>query len=163
MSHARRRRLRVFVETGTFFGDMLAALREDFDTLTTIELDFALAEKAKERFRNDPKIKVVQGNSGEELPEVMAHLDQPALFWLDGHFSGGVTAKADVDTPVVTELTNLFAAPPLQHSVLIDDARLFGAVPDYPSVAAVAALVQQARPGWKTTVDMDIICIEPGS
>lgn len=155
--------LRAFVETGTFFGDMLAALRDDFDALTTIELDEALATKATLRFQDDPKITIIQGDSGRKLPDLVGRIDRPTLFWLDGHFSGGVTAKADLDTPIMAELTSLFAAPPLRHVVLIDDARLFGVAPDYPSIPTIEGLVQHARPGWKVAVEMDIIRIEPNS
>lgn len=161
--HATKHKVRAFVETGTFFGDMLATLYDDFDALTTIELDVTLAEKAKARFRNQSKITVLQGDSGGKLPEVLERLDQPALFWLDGHFSGGVTAKANVDTPVVAELTNLFSAVPLRHAILIDDARLFGTAPDYPSLSAIELLVGASRPGWSMKVELDIICIEPPS
>ena len=109
--YASRHGLRIFIETGTFFGDMLAALRDDFDQLITIELDAGLAARATGRFASDSKITIIQGDSARALPAVLATLDQPALFWLDGHFSGGVTAKGDAETPIIAELQHLFAAP----------------------------------------------------
>ena len=85
--------IRILIETGTFFGDMLAALRENFDSLMSIELDDALVKKAKQRFSDEPKIAILHGDSAHVISEVLASLHEPALFWLDGHFSGGVTAK----------------------------------------------------------------------
>lgn len=158
--YAARYGLRNFIETGTFFGDMLAALRDDFETLTTIELDPALAARATRRFAEEPKITVIQGDSARVLPTLLGDLDQPALFWLDGHFSGGVTAKGDADTPIIAELNHLFATSRRDHVVLIDDARLFGTAAAYPSLATLEALVRTHRPEWAMTVKTDLIRLE---
>jgi hypothetical protein len=152
--------LRNFIETGTFFGDMLAALRNDFDALTTIELDVALAARATQRFAEEPKITVIQGDSARVLPALLATLKQPALFWLDGHFSGGVTAKGETDTPIIAELNHLFAAAQRDHVVLIDDARLFGSATEYPSLDAIETLVRTHRAEWAMTVETDLIRLE---
>ena len=152
--------LRNFIETGTFFGDMLAALRNDFDALTTIELDVALAARATQRFAEEPKITVIQGDSARVLPALLATLKQPALFWLDGHFSGGVTAKGETDTPIIAELNHLFAAVQRDHVVLIDDARLFGSATEYPSLDAIETLVRTHRAEWAMTVETDLIRLE---
>ena len=158
--YAARYGLRSFIETGTFFGDMLAALRDDFDALTTIELDVALAARATRRFADEPKITVIQGDSDCVLPTLLATLEQPALFWLDGHFSGGVTAKGKTDTPIIAELNHLFAAARRDHVVLIDDARLFGTAAAYPSLDAIETLVRTYRPEWAMTVETDLIRLE---
>ena len=154
--------LRIFIETGTFFGDMLADLQNNFDQLTSIELDLSLAAKARQRFHHEAKIRILQGDSGLKLAEEITALEQPALFWLDAHFSGGVTAAGDSDTPILAELHDIFAAPLLEHVILIDDARLFGTAPDYPSLPQINELVLSHRPGWIVTVETDIIRIEPG-
>ena len=72
--------LRNFIETGTFFGDMLAALRNDFDALTTIELDFALAARATQRFAEEPKITVIQGDSARVLPALLCNTEATGAF-----------------------------------------------------------------------------------
>lgn len=159
--YASRHGLRIFIETGTFFGDILAALRDDFDQLITIELDAALAARATKRFASDSKITIIQGDSARSLPAVLGTLDQPALFWLDGHFSGGVTAKGDAETPIIAELKHLFAAPPRDHVVLIDDARLFGSGPGYPPLAEIETLLHAHRPEWTMQVETDIIRLLP--
>jgi len=161
-AYANKYRARIFVETGTFFGDMLAALRDDFDRLITIELDSALAAKARQRFRDEPKIRIIEGDSAVRLPEVVAELDRTALFWLDGHFSGGVTAKGNVDTPIIAELTAWLSAEAIKHVILIDDARLFGIARDYPSISVIEELVQSYQARCKMSVEMDIVRLEPG-
>jgi hypothetical protein len=161
-SYAAKYKIRTFIETGTFFGDMIDILQNYFDALATIELDPKLAAKARQRFQTSPKITVVQGDSGEKLSETLATLNEPALFWLDGHYSGGVTAKGNVDTPIIAELAHLFSTPRRNHVILIDDARLFGTAPDYPSLEKIGALLESHRPGWQMSVETDIIRLEPG-
>ena len=85
---------RVLVETGTYWGDMVAALEDRFDRIYSIELSDFLYEKARRRFRGRDNIEILHGDSAQRLPEVIARLQQPALFWLDGHNSGAETAKA---------------------------------------------------------------------
>jgi hypothetical protein len=159
--YAAKYQIRTFVETGAFFGDMIDMLQDHFDALTTIELDSKLAAKVKQRFKDSPKIRVVQGDSGQKLPEILTTLNERALFWLDGHYSGGVTAKGDVDTPIVAELTHLFSAETRDHVILIDDARLFGRAFDYPPLAKVDNLLKTHRPGWQMSVETDIIRLQP--
>ena len=160
--YATKWKLRTFVETGAFFGDMIDLLRDQFDALITIELDSKLAAKAKQRFKDSSKVRVVEGDSGQELSKILATLNEPALFWLDGHYSGGVTAKGNVDTPIVAELTHLFSTKPNNHVILIDDARLFGTAAGYPSLEQIGNLLKTHRPSWKMSIGMDIIRLEPG-
>lgn len=159
----RRLRLRVLVETGTYLGDMVWALRRDFDEIHSIELDPALHERARARFRGLPNVHLHQGDSGVELGRVVAGLRVPALFWLDGHYSGGVTARGDSDTPVLAELAHVYGGGTLPHAVLIDDAELFGQSPDYPSPAALEARLEQLRPGLRLSVADGIIAVLPGA
>jgi hypothetical protein len=132
---ARVNRLHVFVETGTRYGDTLAAVGGSFDEMHSIELSPALFEAARERFKYNPKIRLWLGDSAEELPKVLAALQSPALFWLDGHYSGEGTARGDRDTPIVQELTHI-ANHKLSgsHVAVIDDARLFNGADGYPTL-----------------------------
>lgn len=159
LSYGRRCSLAVFVETGTFFGDMVAAVQENFRELYSIELSPSLHRKAKKRFGASPHVHLLQGDSGQELARLLPRLTEPSLFWLDGHYSGGVTARGQLDTPVARELSALLAHPIREHVVLIDDARLFGAARDYPSLEELRALVARERPEWALRVQDDIIRI----
>jgi len=107
-------------------------------------------------------VELIHGDSGKELPKIVARLDAPALFWLDGHYSGGDTARGDTDTPVNEELRAIFQPGGLQHIVLIDDARCFGTQPGYPTIEQVRQLVATVRPGWQVEVAGDCIRIFPG-
>jgi hypothetical protein len=116
---------RVFIETGTFAGGMIEAVRAQFDRVVSIELDPGWHSRAVERFRADPRITLLQGDSGVRLQEVLDALTEPALFWLDAHYSGPVTARGAVDSPIVRELEAIRAHRVAGHVVLIDDMRDF--------------------------------------
>jgi len=114
------------VETGTYEGQMVAAVERDFERILTIELDPKLSAAAAKRFHDRPHIIVLQGDSGQLLPLVLAELAEPAVFWLDAHYSGGQTARGVNDTPIMHELSAI-AEHRLhrEHILLIDDARGF--------------------------------------
>ena len=156
-----RYRLRTFVETGTFFGDTVVALADRFDRIFTIELSPRLCALARRRFREQLNVRVIEGDSTSELPRLLPNLPEPGLFWLDCHYSGGATAKGQSNTPIEAELTSLLRRPNQNDVILIDDARLFGVDPDYPTIAAVRALVAEARPQWQFEISDDVICITP--
>jgi hypothetical protein len=152
--------MRTLVETGTYLGQMVEAQRGTFAHVWSIELDKALARMARQRFADAKNVTILQGDSGEHLKDVLAASNEPCLFWLDAHYSAGITARGDTDTPIRTELELVLTAP-WEHVVLIDDARCFGAddFPDYPNVDEIRSIVAQHRDGWAVTVQDDIIRI----
>lgn len=157
LRYQKRRRFRTFIETGTFTGEMVAAMRPHFDRLISIEMAPAIYEGTKRRFAGDSRVQLLLGDSGVLLPEVLAALDHPALFWLDGHYMGGRTARADLDSPVQRELAALLRHPTRGHLVLIDDARLFTGTEGYPTFDDLRALVLRERPGSRVDLEADII------
>lgn len=147
----------IFLETGTFRGNTIEALKNDFKELYTIELSQQLYEDAVERFKEDEKVKLFQGNSADVLSQIMEQINEPAIFWLDGHYSGGDTARADLNTPIFKELECVFKAKYFPHVLLIDDARDFGVLKDYPSIKALKKFILKNFPNASFTVDHDII------
>ena len=162
-SLAKQFRLRVFVETGTYQGDMIDAMKDEFDRLYSIELSEDLYHKALTRFAAyKEKITLIHGDSGMELARVVAGLDQPALFWLDGHYSGGVTAKGETDTPILDELLHVSGSAIDGHVIMIDDARCFGSDPAYPAIDELRSFMERRWPGAHVHVAGDAIQIMPG-
>jgi hypothetical protein len=98
----------VFIETGTFLGETTEACKHLFKKLITIELDQKLYENACNKFSNEKNISIYQGDSGQVLESVMVNISQPCLFWLDGHYSEGITAKGELNTPIINELKIIF-------------------------------------------------------
>lgn len=147
----------VLVETGTYLGDMVEAQRGRFDRVFSIELGDKLYERARKRFRRERKITIVHGDSGKVLPEVMARIDRPAIFWLDGHYSSGITVKGDKECPIFEELDAIFNSPADNHILLIDDARCFDGSGDYPTLSALDSYVTGKDPRYRMSVENDII------
>lgn len=156
--YAKRFGTRTFVETGTYLGDMLAAMSRRFDDLYSVELSEGFFEKATARFARKGHIHLRRGDSGQVLPQILAELRQPALFWLDAHYSGGTTARGAIDTPVGAEL-QLILADGRDHVILIDDARYFDGRNGYPTIGQVQSMVGEAHAGYELSVAHDIIRI----
>jgi hypothetical protein len=78
---------------------MVEAMKDVFEQIYSIELSRDLYEKAMKRFTGVTHIRLIRGDSGKELGRVVNEIDRPALFWLDGHYSAGVAAKGEKDTP----------------------------------------------------------------
>jgi hypothetical protein len=156
-AYARRYGTSILVETGTYFGDMVAAMQHDFEHIYSIELSQALFDRACMRFKGVPNVTLIQGDSSHAIKLVLEQLESPALFWLDGHWSSGVTARGNQDTPVRDEIAAILAAEDRQHVILIDDARCFGTDPAYPTVAELRELVVARWPDIEFSVEVDII------
>jgi hypothetical protein len=164
MRVAKQYEVKTLVETGTYLGAMVYATKDFFSKIITIELSDELALNAKQKFEKYPSIEVLQGDSGKVLPIVVPKLDTPAIFWLDGHFSQGITARGEKDAPVSEELGSIEKSihKGIKHIILLDDARLFldsGHQTGYPHLSEVEAWVNKHLPGYRTRVEEDVIVI----
>jgi hypothetical protein len=155
-------KIQCFVETGTLFGDTPKALKNHFAELFSIELSRELAERATHRFRKYPHIHIVQGDSGERLADVLSGISERCVFWLDGHYSAGITARADLDCPIIQELTTIFNHKIGDHVILIDDARHFDGTNDYPTIEQLRVFFAREKPTYHFSVSYDIIRAVPG-
>jgi hypothetical protein len=151
--------INILVETGTYLGDMVWAQLNNFRKIYSVELDKELWENAVIRFKEYNNVSILQGDSGKVLNEVVAELNEAAIFWLDGHYSGGVTAKGDKECPIYEELDAIFHSK-LNHLLLIDDARCFNGTGDYPSIEDLSNYILANRPQSQIEVKDDIIRIE---
>lgn len=131
-----------FVETGTYNGETIDAVIDLVDEVWSIELDERLADRAVKKYSQVPKVSILQGDSAELMETVLNKLRARAVFWLDGHYSGPGTAKADKNTPIVKELTSILNHSVNNHIILIDDARLFIGQFDYPSIFDIHEMVK---------------------
>ncbi|HBR99391.1 MAG TPA: hypothetical protein DD979_18740 [Gammaproteobacteria bacterium] len=82
---------KMLVETGSYLGDTVRALRGRFDVLASIEIAQELAAPLQKEFRHDKSVRIILGDSGKELSRLLDEAKLPAIFWLDAHYSGGPT------------------------------------------------------------------------
>jgi hypothetical protein len=151
--------IRTLIETGTYLGDMVESCRGIFDRVISIELSRELYEEAKSRFASDPRISILQGDSSDVLARTLPSINEPCLFWLDAHYSGGITAQGTVLTPIYQELRSIFEHAVEDHVVLIDDASDFIGTEGYPTITELKRFVFEHRPHASFEVKDDIIRI----
>ena len=157
IAYGREYGLQNLIETGTCQGDTVNVVRHHFSQVYSIELSPELHAAAMRRFAAAGNVSLILGDSSVELRRLTDRLQEPALFWLDGHYSAGVTAKGSKETPILDELATLFDRSAFSDVIIIDDARCFGRDPDYPSLAELEAFVRSRRPDLRMTVADDLI------
>ena len=87
----------------------------------------------------------------------MLKINEPAIFWLDGHYSAGITARGDKDCPIFEELDAIFDKNNFEHILLIDDARLFIGEGDYPTIEELTNYIRIKKKKYRVNVKHDII------
>ena len=149
-----------WVETGTYFGATSRWLAARSTQVITIEPDAALARRATRQLSQLKNVCVVQGCSEDVFPELLPQLSGSIAFWLDGHFSGGVTGKGKFETPIQLELDEIQKniARLSQTTVFVDDFRCFGSARDsrggYPPRGFLVEWALANKMYW--TVEHDI-------
>jgi hypothetical protein len=137
-----------WVETGTFMGDTTSVLSRVAKMVYSIEPEATLFSRAEERFRSARNIRIINGLSEEILPKLLPTISGDICFWLDGHYSAGITFKGPQDTPIIDELTVIGQNIGRMNkiAVMIDDVRCFDPQnPEYSTYPPVDVLVDWAR------------------
>jgi len=147
----------VFIETGTYYGDTVEAMKDMYANVISIEVDAALHGKACERFAKDANVRVVLGDCAKKMPEVLAGLQEPAVFWLDGHYSGGVTGKGEIEDPILISLKQIAEHPVRGHVIFVDDARTFDGREGRPDISEVFNCIKKIDSRYVIRVQSDII------
>lgn len=144
------------VEVGSFKGVTTRRLSYLFGKVISVEIDEALFRTASRRCSDRKNVELVLGDGAVVLPRLAPNLRQ-ALLFLDGHFSGGATGQGGEPEPVLKELDLLAEHLDKLAAVVIDDFRLFGVEPGWPSKHAVLQKVDQTfpQPDWVITVQYD--------
>ena len=111
-------------------------------------------------------VTVQEGSSRYILPNLIDP-SKPTLYWLDGHWSGGVTGGAEDECPVLAELSAIAGGHP-DDCILIDDARMFLAPPppphrpeDWPRYREIEDAIAKARPEHTVIEAHDIVVAVP--
>ena len=117
-----------WVETGTYLGDTTKFLARNFPQIliTSLEPDLNLYLFNKSRLKRFKNVKLVNGTSENSLREIILNENDMVNFWLDGHFSGDITYKGKVISPIIEELDIIEQnISRLKVCVFIDDIRDF--------------------------------------
>lgn len=118
----------LFIETGTYNGMTTFEMEPLFKEIHTIEIKEEIFSNTKSKY-NGNKIKFYLGDSSIVLEEICKNINEPAIFFLDGHWSAGDTGKGNKDCPLYEELENIIKYFKNSAIIIIDDFRLFGKGP----------------------------------
>jgi hypothetical protein len=151
----------IFIETGTFKGDAIKYFLNRFIRIYSIELDYKLARDAQREFEKFSNVEVWQGDSGVVLGKLLANISQRCFFWLDGHYSHGITARGNSNTPIFKELDAILSHNIRNHIIYIDDARLFIGKNDYPKLEDLKYYVLRNNAKYRFEIENDVIKILP--
>jgi hypothetical protein len=153
-------KLENFVETGTYHGNTSAWAATLFNSVYTIEYAEELYNLAKITHASLENIHFLWGDSRSELEKLLPYLQGNTLFWLDAHWSGGVTYGEEDQCPLMDEITIINQYHPNSY-ILIDDARLFTSPPQpphkleyWPDITQILNVLHQ------TSVDKYVVIIE---
>ena len=158
--YARRFGLRTLVETGTYYGEMVAAMRREFDHIYSIEFDVQLAAQAQKKFAAWRNVTILAGKSEEELPKLVPTLTAPCLFWLDAGYYGWAGAQGQ-ESRIRRELDAILSHRLKGHVILIDDARGFNTLDGAASLPDIERYVLAKYPAHTFEVKHDIVRITP--
>jgi hypothetical protein len=149
-----------WIETGTYLGNTTSLLARLGKSVYSLEPEPNLAKSAASRFKAHSNVQIINGPSEEAFPELLAEIKGSVAFWLDGHYSAGITYRGANETPIRTELDQIekWIENFTRLVVLVDDFRCFGENDvvggEYPSRSFLVNWADRLNLSW--TVEHDI-------
>lgn len=150
-----------FLETGTFYGQMVNFARGEFKKVISIEIYQPFHCENAAQFAHDPNVHILLGDSGKNLPNAIAIATGRILFWLDGHYSGEGTGIGEKVSPIIEELRLISKAGRKGDCIVIDDRRLFTGDDGYPTIEETMHELHEIDPSYVISVDRDSILALP--
>ena len=160
LEYARRFGLTTLVETGTYYGEMIAAVAGRFQEIYSIELDPRLAKLAQQRFRSQLHVHVIEGDSQTVVPQLLKQLDRRCLWWLDAGYCGWVGEIGDPNR-LGSEFEVILADRHHEHIILMDDADGINGEGNSPTLETLIASIERDYPQRQVEVERNIIRITP--
>lgn len=124
----------VFFEVGTYRGLTTKRCAPHFRSVVTVELDPTLCAESRGYLASTKNVTVIEGDGLKELAKFLAATNERNIIvFLDGHFSGGQTAKGDLVEPALEEIEILHRHREKIAAFIVDDFREFGTQPGWPT------------------------------
>ncbi len=160
--------LNTFIETGTYHGITAEWASSNFKKVRTIEYSRNLYDQTSKRCGNIKNIDFIYGDTRSELNQIVPALTEPAMFWVDSHFSGKETYGTNDPCPLIEELKAITGSP-IEQFIFIDDARFFTAplepshsrIDEWPSISDVIQAIQAGRNSYYIIFYEDVIIAVP--
>lgn len=129
---------KIFFETGIGNGDAIIKAQElPFERIYSVEIMPLQVQRMREKFKDDKRVTIFEGDSLTILEEQMQRLDLagPIMFWLDAHFPGADIGMgrhddtsqddAKIRLPLEEELLLLKRMRSGKDVILFDDLKIY--------------------------------------
>jgi len=150
-----------FVETGTFYGQMVNFALDIFKKVISIEIYQPFHHENSIQFSRLPSVHILLGDSAKKLPEAISLSTGRILFWLDGHYSGSGTGIGDKVSPIIEELRLIARTGRKDDCIIIDDKRLFTGEDGYPTLELAVEELMNINSQFRISFDQDSIVAVP--
>lgn len=111
-----------------------------------------LFNRCLDRFCNKAQynnVHLYHGDSGVLLPVILSVLDEPCIYFLDAHYSAGLTAKGNKSSALEDEMKTIISRLPKYNDVvLVDDTYDLADTNGYLSTATIRKMVLEAKPDY---------------
>lgn len=137
----------VYIETGSFIGRGITkpigcsctgcfcmcnpknpntiGVLNNYKKIYSIELSEKYYKLNVEQFKSFKNVNIIHGDSSIELKNLLDKIEEPVTVFLDAHWSGGDTARSNIDSPLLKEL-DVLKKREYRDIIIIDDARCIG-------------------------------------
>jgi hypothetical protein len=124
-----------FVETGTYIGKSTYNIQRLFKKLYTCEASKNLYDAAKQLFilTKSRNIKIYSGDSRLFLKSLSKKICNNSIFFLDAHYSKGITSRKHGTCPLIDELKIIFDKCS-EGIIVVDDLRTMNGKNGYPNL-----------------------------
>jgi hypothetical protein len=142
-------------------GETSREMSKHFKFVYTIEIDQKIYNNTKKLFKKYSNITPLLGDSGLVIEDLLTKIDkkETCIFWLDGHYSGGITGLGEKETPIKAELKHIYNHSN-SHLIMIDDARMFfNNRKDYPLFEDLKDYIMTLNKDATIYIEDDIIFI----
>lgn len=144
-----------FFETGTLFGETVINIHPFLKNIVTVELSLEhyMHFNATKLNMNLSNVHNFYGDSIIMLPGLLLALDPGnTIFWLDGHWSAGDTARGLKECPLLEECKYIDMFCKSQKcTILVDDYTLFGTHDYYNWSEITTDAVEKCFKNYKIT------------
>lgn len=135
-----------------------SAIDSEFQKIYSIEISSKYYLYCMNRFRDfiGDKVFLYYGDSSKILKDIVHPINTTITFWLDGHWSGDDTGHGDIYYPLLQELDQIKYHPIKNHTLIIDDVRLFNTEWDL-GLSIIQNKVLEINPMYKFTFEYGYI------
>ncbi len=149
-----------FIETGTYRGDMVYAMKNQFHAIISIELSADLMEPGEGSLLRLATHRHSTGRWWHNCTTSQQHFEHMLVLAGRALFSRR-HRKGHRQNSVAKEIATILRHKIRDHVILIDDARCFDGTHDYPALNDLQEFVALSRPDYAFSVANDVIRIHP--